>query len=86
MSKNFLLITVEEREISTEFFSTFEDAKAEMMKQFAECFSDEDRSEFDFEDAEYYGDEYGWNETSACLNDGPNHSNFDWKIIEIPKS
>lgn len=84
--KQIILITVVEREISTAFYLTLEEAKKEMLNQFAECFSDEDRCEFNFEDAYYYGDEYGWTETSAWLNDGPNHSNFDWKIIEIPES
>lgn len=83
--KQILLVTVEEREISTTLFSTFEEAKEEMIKQFAECFTEEDRSEFDFENACYY-DEYGWDETSAWLNDGPNHSNYDWRIIDISEA
>lgn len=80
--KQILLVTVVDREISTELFSSFEKAKEELIKQFLEYVTD--ANAFNIKITSFFGTEYGWDETSAYVNDGPNHSDYDWKIVEIP--
>lgn len=89
--KRFMLITVCDREISTEIFPKFDDARKEMKTQFMECFnvthfvSMQDDDDIDFEKDCYSDDDYGWGKTSAWYNEGPNHADYDWKIVEISK-
>lgn len=89
--KRFMLITVCDREISTEIFPKFDDARKEMKTQFMECFNIthfatmQDADKIDFDKDCYFDDDEcnGWDETSAWYNEGPNHANYDWQIVEV---
>lgn len=72
---NFILILVMDREIINLRFQTKEEAKAEMKQQFIEAGGD----------IEENNDEATLTENYAWVNDGTNHCNFDWKIVEVSK-
>lgn len=69
----FFLITVMDREIITSRFRTRDEARRIMRKQFIEAGGD----------IEENNDYATLNENSAWVNDGDNHSNFDWRIVEV---
>lgn len=72
---NFILITIIERVIIVFRFQTKEEAKAEMKRQFIEAGGDI------IENNDYAT----LNEDLAWVNDGNNHNNFDWRIVEVSK-
>ena len=71
----YMLITVCEREIMTEQFPSLECAQKCMHKEMTE-FGDVPEDIFDNE-------EYDDGKYSAYVNDGVNHSNYDWSIVSI---
>lgn len=78
--KKYMLISVCGREILTEQFDTkeeaFEQMKTEMIAQGRvpeEAFEEETYEDSDFG----FGPECGW------ANDGVNHEDFDWRIVNI---
>lgn len=77
----FILITVEDREIFTERFASLKDAQAQMrteMIQWGEV--PEEIFEADKYDEGY---DYGFSELGGWANDGINHNNYDWLIVEL---
>lgn len=95
MSK-YMLITVCEREISTEQFDNFEDARNQMMEELKEQFFgfghnyDEDDEEYQewleissnerYEDTEFY--QFAFDSDSAWSNIDDDYKH-DWQIVEI---
>lgn len=79
----FVLITVVERDISTEKFATFEDARKQMVKETLESVQDEnllnEYYEFMESNGNFDGDEFGIGSYSAWAN--ANGENYDWRII-----
>jgi hypothetical protein len=79
--KKYMLISVCDRDILTELFDTHKEAfvqmKTEMTEQGKvpkEVFDETDI----YEDSDFgFGPEGGW------ANDGVNHCNFDWRIVNI---
>lgn len=69
----FILVLVMDREIIAFRFRTRDEARIEMRKQFIEAGGD----------IEENNDYATLNENSAWVNDGDNHSDFDWRIVEI---
>lgn len=72
---NFILILVMDREIITFRFQTKEEARNEMRRQFIEAGGD----------IEENNDYATLTEDLAWVNDGSNHINYDWKIVETNK-
>lgn len=71
----FILIMVMDREIAVFRFRTREEARNEMRRQFIKAGGD----------IEENNDYASLNEDFAWVNEGVNHSDFDWKIIEVSK-
>jgi len=69
----YFLITVMDREIITSRFRTRDEARRMMRKQFIEAGGD----------IEENNDYATLNEDSAWVNDGDNHSDFDWRVVEV---
>ena len=77
---NYILISVCEREIMTEQFQSLEDAQDCMHKEMIDA---GDIPEDIFNHSEYDDGDFGFGKYSAYVNDGVNHSNYDWSIVEI---
>lgn len=77
----YMLITVAEREIMTEQFDTFNEARARMMKELCEC-GNIDPTDCTEEESECNSD-FGYCKWNAYVNDGVNHGNYDWRIVKI---
>jgi hypothetical protein len=78
--KKYMLISVCDREILTERFDTHEEAFEQMKKEMieqgkvpAEIFENDHYEDYDCG----FGSECGW------ANDGINHADFDWRIINL---
>lgn len=84
----YMLISVFEREIETEQFDTFEEARSRMMSELKEEFDkydydydmtwDEIASETECDDCEDFGFGVGW-----AWSNIDDDCNCDWKIVEI---
>lgn len=72
-SYKFFLIIVMDREITAFRFRTRDEARNEMRRQFIEAGGD----------IEENNDYASLNEDSAWVNDGDNHSDFDWRVVEV---
>ena len=71
MAKRYMLVGVADREIVGTTYDTLEEARGEMQKAWQYVYDQKDaHREID-----------NW---SAYITDGPNHDNYDWKIVEIP--
>ena len=68
MNKQYMLVEVVERDINGTMFNSFEEARQAMAEAYEEIKSGTDECEIST----------WW----AWVNDGPNHDNYDWKIIE----
>ena len=79
----FLLISVCSREIFTECFETYNDAHKTMIDEVREA-ARVDLDEIDFDEAEYDDGDVGIGEWCAYVNDGINHDDFDWMIVDVP--
>lgn len=80
MAKDFMLITVCDREISAELFETFKDAQNTMHKEMIE----QGQVPEDIFDMESYDDyDYGFGKDFGYANDGVNHADYDWRIIDL---
>lgn len=79
----YMLITVIEREILTERFETYDDAKSAMLDEFW-VYSDFDDYDF-LKEEEYEADDgdYGFSKYGGWLNDGKDHYNYDWLIVAL---
>lgn len=82
----FVLITCVEREISTENFDTFVDARKQMIKEVIESIKDDedllnDYYEYQEANGNYDGDELGIYLSSAWANADCGDENYDWRII-----
>lgn len=76
----FMLISVRERNILTEIFNTKKEAQKIMHKEMVEW----GKVPGDiFQQEEYDDGDCGFGEWSAYANDGINHSDFDWRIVEV---
>lgn len=70
----YLLITVIEMEILTEEFPTYENAYAAMKKEFDNYGGDQEKIE---------DGEANIHEFDAWIEDGNNHDNYSWRIVEL---
>lgn len=75
-----MLITVIDREILSEQFETKEEAHHQMISELASYASIDEAT---LTEVEYDDGEMGYGEDCAYLNDGPNHDNYDWRIIAL---
>lgn len=80
MSRMYLLISVYGRNIFTEKFASLEDAQEAMHKEMIEQGKAPDDI-FGFE--EYDDGECGLGKWSGYANDGLNHEDYDWLIVEL---
>lgn len=71
MAKRYMLVGVADREIIGTTYGTLTEARDEMNKAWQNVYDQKDTS----------GEINDW---SAYITDGPNHENYDWKIVEIP--
>ena len=71
--KIYILIECVERDIQGIKYDTFEEAHAAM----EECYN-EIINTYGYEDSEI-------TEWYAWINDGPNHDNYDWKIVDVKR-
>lgn len=71
MAKRYMLVGVADREIVGTTYDTLEEARDEMKKAWQYVYDQKDA----------HGEIDNW---SAYITDGPNHDNYDWKIVEIP--
>lgn len=75
--KRFMLISVVEREIGYLFFDKLEEAQKQMREEMEDsCSSLEEWLE---DDEAEITDMYGW------INEGNNHDNYDWLILDLEK-
>lgn len=80
----FLLISVCDREIMTERFSTLTAAQTTMHEEMVQQGKvPADIFEGLEPDAEAFSGEWGFGPLTGYANDGVNHSDFDWLIIEL---
>lgn len=79
-----MLITVEEREITTELFNTFEKAHYEMMEQLRQTLRVEDEDVwFDvYHDDWAETNRFGFGKTWAWSDANPSYK-YSWKIVEL---
>ena len=73
--RDFMLITVDEREIGVAYFETQADAYNAMIEALAKAI----RDKYDEEDR---GDEWDYHDENAWANDILGH-NYDWRIIDL---
>ena len=66
----YVLVSVIEREIFGEIYNTYDEAYKEMQKSYEWTLKHGG-------DDSYIGEWYAW------VNDGPNHDNYDWKILGL---
>ena len=78
----FMLISVCDREILTERFPTIKAAQDQMYKEMVEWGG---ISEKDFlSGAEEYEEcDFGYHKYGGYVNDGNNHADLDWLIVEL---
>lgn len=69
----FILILVMDREITVFRFRTRDEARNEMRIQFIKAGGD----------IEENNEHATLNEDFAWVNDGDNHSDFDWRVVEV---
>lgn len=81
--RNYMLITVVDRDIYTEQFDTIEDAFNQMIKEMneARCCDSDDLVIPDSCDEEYDDGDMGYHKYGGYLNDGANHGDYDWLIV-----
>lgn len=78
----FLLISVYDREITTEKFETLPEAQSAMrMEMLARC--NGMFAENIFERDKYEDYNFGFNTTSGYVNDAVNHEDCDWLIVSL---
>lgn len=78
--KCYMLISVCDREILTEQFSTLQEAQETMHREMIE----QGRvPEEIFDHGEYEDTECGFGDWCAWANDGVNHADFDWLIVSL---
>lgn len=78
--KRYILISVCEREILTELFDTIEEAQETMHREMVEwgkVLPDV------FVETEYDSPDFGFGEYGAFVNNGCNHNNYDWLIVDL---
>lgn len=81
MDNRYMLITVIDREILTEQFDSYEEARKQMLSEF--CYAaDVDPEDCTELESECDG-EFGYAEWNAYVSDGPNHEDYDWLIVSI---
>lgn len=93
--KKYILVSVVAREISVNEYDSIKEAQKAMYSYFCmtsglgdedfddDFFSDNDSDEYI--NGMYEDSEVGIDSMSAYVTDGPNHDNYDWKIIEEKK-
>ena len=83
--QRYLLVSVCDREFLTEQFTSLREAQDAMHQEMIE-WGRVPREEFDgcetTEDSKETSD-YGFGKWSAWANDGVNHANLDWLIVQI---
>lgn len=79
MKYRYMLITVIDREILTETFRTVEDARRCMHKEMI-LYGKVPKDIFATDS--YDAGEYGFSDYGAWANDGENHANYDWLIVD----
>lgn len=80
MTHKFMLISVGDREILTECFLTIEDAQRQMHEEMIQWGRVPEEI---FEDDECDDSMYGFGELCGWANDGINHTDYDWLIVEL---
>lgn len=78
--KNYMLISVCDREILTEQFDTLQEAHETMHREMVELGR---VPEHIFDNVEYEDSDYGFGKWSAYANDGVNHADYDWLIVSL---
>lgn len=76
----YILISVHDREILTEIFNTQKEAQEAMHKEMVEWGK---VPEGIFQEEEYDDGDCGFCSYQAYANDGNNHTDYDWLIVEI---
>lgn len=77
----YMLVTVIEREILTEIFDTYDDAYKTMLNELQQ-YGGIQGEHLNADEAEA-PDSWGYCKWNAYLNDGSNHDNYDWLIVQI---
>lgn len=80
MAKEYMLISVCDRDILTERFNTKEEAQESMHSEMIEWGKVPKEV---FSEEEYDDGDFGFGEYSAYVNDGANHANLDWLIVAL---
>ena len=71
----YMLISVIEREMGHEFFSTLKEAQEQMLVEFNQsCVDIEEQIEDEMA---------AFHEMSAWVTDGNNHDDYDWWIVKL---
>ena len=83
MDKRFMLISVCDREILTERFHTHSEALSKMHEEMVD-WGNISSSGCDFSQKEYEVDgEFAYGEWGGYANNGTNHQNIDWLIVDL---
>lgn len=81
MELKFMLISVCDREILIERFTSLEEAQGKMHEEMIQWGkAPEEIFEYDEYDIAY---SCGFNEHGGYANDGVNHADYDWLIVEL---
>lgn len=79
--KKYMLITVVNREVMTEQFDSFKKAHDTMLEELS-IYGRIDKKFFTSEEVES-PDNWGYCRWNAYVNNGVNHEDYDWSIIEL---
>ena len=79
--KDYLLVSVCDREIVVEQFDSLEEAQETMHKEMI-C-EGKIPEEVVTDNEEYGGENYSFGKWSAWANNGVNHGNYDWRIFKL---
>lgn len=87
MEDKFMLISVCDREILTERFQTMEDAQCKMHEEMVQWGKvPEEIFTYGYEGVGVMCDvaySYGFHKFGGYANDGMNHADYDWLIVEL---
>lgn len=79
MAKQYMLISVIEREIMTELFDTLQEAQGTMRYEMQQAGIPVKV----LNEGEYDNGDYGFGEDCGYITDGLYGSNYDWRIVEL---
>ena len=82
MEDKFMLISVCDREILTERFQTMEDAQRKMHEEMVQ-WGKVPEEIFEYGEEYDVAYSYGFHKFGGYANDGMNHADYDWLIVEL---